>query len=289
MDNKTEIVNQGVDFIFDHLFEKIRVEEIADHCCFSRHYFNRLFKSVTGESIYGFVRRLRLERAAFELIKFPHLSITDVAAEQGYSSSNFSVLFKGHYGLSPSRFRSDPGLSLDPEARPVLERIRDLQQNRPETLLSQMDRQISIQTIPDFRLVYQRFKGNYQDLPRAWATFCEEMEHFSFGSPIEFYGISYDDPLIVGSHRCLYDLCTRITGSARAWGKNHRKIKGGTYLCYRFDGRADELKRLYNDLFAVWIPHRGHIIAPGPCFERYYPATGPGGRLLMDLCIPVLT
>ena len=62
------IVNQGVDFIVDHLFEKITVDMIADHCCFSRHYLNRLFKSVTNESIYRFIKRLRLETAAFKLV-----------------------------------------------------------------------------------------------------------------------------------------------------------------------------------------------------------------------------
>ena len=87
------IVNQGVDFIVDNLFDKISVNMVADHCCFSRHYFNRLFKSVTNESIYSFIKRLRIETAAFKLVKFPHLSITDVAVDLGFSSSNFAAIF----------------------------------------------------------------------------------------------------------------------------------------------------------------------------------------------------
>ena len=94
------IVNQGVDFIIGNLFDKITVNMIADHCCFSRYYFNRLFKSVIGESLYSFIKRLRIETAAFKLIKFPNLRITRVAAELGYSSSNFTVLFKKYYGIS---------------------------------------------------------------------------------------------------------------------------------------------------------------------------------------------
>lgn len=283
------IVNQGVDYIVDNLFEKLTVEMTADHCCFSKYYYNRLFKSVTGESVYSFIRRLRIETAAFKLIKFPHLSITHVAAELGYSSSNFAVLFKGHYGLSPSQFRSSPRLPLKPESQLVLERIRDLQKNKPVDLLKQMDRQISFEEIPDIKLVYQRFKGNYKDLPRAWQTFCEEMEPSLPDSPAEFYGISYDDPMIVGENKCLYDLCIRITGSVKVRGENTRKIPAGTYLCYRFNGHVGELSRLYNDLFAVWMPHRGHVMGPGLCFERYHAGTEPGGRIVMDLCIPVLS
>ena len=134
--NRTHItiINQGVDFIIDNLYEKLTVEMIADHCCFSRYYFNRLFKSITGENIYAFIKRLRLEAAAFKLIKFPNINITDIASELGYSSSNFSVLFKTHYGLSPSQFRANPKLPLNPAGKQMLQRILNLQKNNPQTL-----------------------------------------------------------------------------------------------------------------------------------------------------------
>ncbi len=129
------IINQGVDYIADHLFEKLTVESIADHCCFSRHYYNRLFKSVTGESVYSFIKRIRLETAAFKLIKFPHLSVTHIAAEQGCSSSNFSSLFKKHYKISPSGFRATPRLPMVPAARAILDRIQTLQKSTPASLI----------------------------------------------------------------------------------------------------------------------------------------------------------
>jgi AraC family transcriptional regulator len=289
--NRTHItiVNQGVDFIVDHLFETLTVDMIADHCCFSRYYYNRLFKSVTGESIYGFIKRLRLEAAAFKLIKCPHLSITYIAAELGYSSSNFSVLFKTHYGLSPSRFRSCPRLLLEPGSKLVLERIRNLQKNKPEALLNRMDRQVSFKEIPDITLMYQRFKGRYQDLPRVWQAFCEKMERLFPGFPVEYYGISYDDPLIAGENRCLYDLCAQVPRTVKVREENFRKIPAGSYLCYYFDGHVRELSRIYNDLFGVWMPHRGYITGPGLCFERYHPATEDGSRVVMDICVPVLS
>ena len=118
-----------------------------------------------NESIYRFIKRLRIETAAFKLIKFPHLSITEVAVELGFSSSNFSVLFNDQFGMSPSRSRTNPKLPLRPESQRILERIRDLQKNRPEKLLKRMDLNISMEIMPDIRLAYQRFQGSYQDLP----------------------------------------------------------------------------------------------------------------------------
>ncbi len=284
----TTIVNQGVDFIVDHLFEKLSVEKIADHCCFSRYYFNRLFKSVTGESIYRFIKRLRIESAAFRLIKFPHMSITDIACELGYSSSNFSVLFKEHYGISPSRFRADPPVPVDSESRPVLDRIRELQRNRPEKLLKKMDRQILFKTFDDMKLVSRRFKGNYKDLGTQWQRFCDEMEAALPDSCLKFYGISYDDPLIADEDKCLYDLCAHLPRPAGFPEGNTRKIKGGRYLVYRFEGPIPEIGRAYNDLFGVWMPHRGHIMGPGLCLERYYKASVPGNYADMALYVPVL-
>lgn len=282
------IINQGVDFIIDHLFEKITAKMIADHCCFSRHYYNRLFKAVTGESIYYFIKRLRLETAAFKLIKFPNLSITNIAGELGYTSSNFSVMFKAHYDISPSQFRLNPTLPLESGSKAVLQRIRDFQKNKPVRLLRQMDKHVSFKEIPDIKLVYKRFKGNYQKLPPVWQAFCEDMERSFSDALIEFYGISYDDPLIVGENKCLYDLCARATDSSKIKGENYRKIPGGLYLHYHFEGHVKKISRIYNDLLAVWMPHRGYVLGQGICFERYHRESVPGVHAVMDLCIPIL-
>ncbi len=288
--NRTHItiINQGVDFIIDNLVEKLTVEMIADHCCFSRYYFNRLFRSITGENIYAFIKRLRLEAAAFKLIKFPNISITDIAAELGYSSSNFSVMFKSHYSISPSQFRANPKLPLNPAGKQMLQRILDLQKNKPKTLLRQMDKQVFFEEFPEIKLAYQRFNGNYRNLSPVWENFCDKMERSFPDAPIEFYGISYDDPLVAGEDRCQYDLCARVTDSMKCAGDNFKKIHSGLYLCYRFEGHVSELPRVFSDLFGVWMPHRGHIMGQGLCLERYHRTSVPGVFVVMDLCVPVL-
>jgi AraC family transcriptional regulator len=265
----------------------LTVELIADHCCFSRYYYNRLFKSVTGESVYSFIKRIRIETAAFKLIKFPHLSVTHIAAELGYSSSNFSVLFKKHYGVSPSGFRNKPSLPLIPAARDILDRIQTLQKSTPASLLEKMDRNISIRKLPAIKLAYSRYKGNYMNLIPVWQDFCDKMAHANPGADIEYYGISYDDPLIAGHDRCLYDLCARVDPGIK-WGhRNLRKIRGGSYICYRFEDHISKLQNVYNDLFAVWMPRRGYIMGPGLCLERYRSGLGPDGLIDLDICIPV--
>ena len=62
-----ESVNQAIDYILRHMEEDVTLDDVAEYCHFSKYYFSRLFKEQTGESVYAFIRRLRLEQSAFRL------------------------------------------------------------------------------------------------------------------------------------------------------------------------------------------------------------------------------
>lgn len=95
-------VNEAIDYIFCHVEEDIGLEDVAEHCHFSKFYFSRLFKEQTGESVYGFIKRVRLEQSAFRLKVERDRRITEISADYGYSSSNFSSAFKLHYDVIAS-------------------------------------------------------------------------------------------------------------------------------------------------------------------------------------------
>ena len=59
-----ESVNQAIDYILRHMEEDVTLDDVAEYCHFSKYYFSRLFKEQTGESVYAFIRRLRLEQSA---------------------------------------------------------------------------------------------------------------------------------------------------------------------------------------------------------------------------------
>lgn len=61
------VINQAMNFIFEHLDEEITVDDVARHCCYSRYHLMRMFKEHTDEAIYQFMKRLRLERSAWRL------------------------------------------------------------------------------------------------------------------------------------------------------------------------------------------------------------------------------
>ena len=84
----SKAINQAIDYILQHIEEKLTLNEVAAHCYFSPYYFSRLFKTQTGESVYQFIKRVRLEQSAFRLKTEKERSITEISADYGYSSSN---------------------------------------------------------------------------------------------------------------------------------------------------------------------------------------------------------
>jgi len=82
------------------------VEELAKLCNVSKHYFCRVFKSITGKSVMEYLRDFRL-RVASVLLQSTDRSISDIAASCGFDSANyFSRCYKQHYGHSPRQGRN---------------------------------------------------------------------------------------------------------------------------------------------------------------------------------------
>lgn len=71
-------------------------------------HFQRLFKSLVGDTLGNYLRGRRLTRAA-QLLTNSQLGIIDIAMESGFNSHEaFSRSFKSHFSLTPKAFRQSP-------------------------------------------------------------------------------------------------------------------------------------------------------------------------------------
>ena len=104
MDRK-KLVNQSIDYIMEHLEEDLTLDTISAQFFISKYHFDRIFKEETGESIYAFIKRCKVDQSAVDMKLNPDKSITDIGLEYGYSSSNYSSVFRKHHNTSPTRFR----------------------------------------------------------------------------------------------------------------------------------------------------------------------------------------
>lgn len=92
-------------YVQSHLDEELTPHKLALVAFFSEHHFHRIFRAVVGESVMDHVRRLRLERAAFQL-KTSRSSVFSIAMDAGYGAQEaFTRIFQAYFGLAPRTFR----------------------------------------------------------------------------------------------------------------------------------------------------------------------------------------
>ncbi len=277
-------INQAINYIYQNLDRNLTVEDIATHCCFSKYYFNRIFKSVVNESIYSFIKRIKLECAAFKL-RSTRRAITEIALEVGYSPSNFASAFKEYFGVNASEFRKTYDLPLKDTYRTIVEHIKKVR--KQEDFFGAIDARMSIRPIEGMILEYQRFIGNYyKGLSPAWEGFCREMSlKYVFDKGTRFIGISYDDPLVANENRCIYDMCLKVE---KVNSVNVLKIRPGTYACYEFYDGLENLNKSYHEIFALWLPFCQYDLNDQFCLEIYHSRMDDEGKMHLDICVPII-
>ena len=83
--------------------------------------------AIVGETLNQFIQRIRLEKAASQLIDNPKKSITEIAFDCGFSgSATFARAFKESFGISASQYRSGE--------RPVDSKIRKTNRKLDQSL-----------------------------------------------------------------------------------------------------------------------------------------------------------
>ena len=92
-------------YIKSHLHENITIEMLAQHLNLSTRYFRKLFTEKYGISPKEYIENKRWEKAA-TLLTTTNLTLSQIAEACGLTSAYyFSVRFKQHFGVSPSKYR----------------------------------------------------------------------------------------------------------------------------------------------------------------------------------------
>lgn len=95
----------AMDYIYDHLHEKISEDDIADHASVSKSYLSRIFHKDVGVTITAYIAIKRIE-AAQNMLKYSDYQPLDIGNYLGFSShSHFINIFKKYTGMTPGEFR----------------------------------------------------------------------------------------------------------------------------------------------------------------------------------------
>lgn len=100
-------VTDAIDYIYNHITERITVEELSKAVCISPTYFSRVFKKEVGVSISGYIRARKIDYAK-NLLQFSDMDMADIAAYLSFSSqSHFIQQFRQQTGITPKVFRDN--------------------------------------------------------------------------------------------------------------------------------------------------------------------------------------
>lgn len=93
------------DIISKSYMEDITIQIIADQMYMTPNYLSLLFKKNTGQTINGYITKVRMEKA-MELLRDPSVRISEVSQLVGYKDSDyFSKVFKRFTGMNPSEYK----------------------------------------------------------------------------------------------------------------------------------------------------------------------------------------
>ncbi len=103
--DKRQAVHRMRAYIDAHLHEPITIQALARQARYSVYYASRMFKDLTGESPFAYIRQRRLAAAAHTL-HGGHARVIDVALDYEFDShEGFTRAFSRHFGVSPTSFR----------------------------------------------------------------------------------------------------------------------------------------------------------------------------------------
>lgn len=239
-----------LEHVHTHLDEELTPAGIAEVSGFSLHHFHRVFRGMMGESVMGYVRRLRLERAAFRL-KHAGGDVTSVAFAHGYDSHEaFTRAFHAHFGVPPSAYR---------------ERER-------ETAV-----QASIREEPARLLLTTTHVGPYEQVGAAWGRLMGTVSGLGLPALGPTVGLVHDDPEITPPEKCRYEAGWLLDRDARVSppsGFAIRQLPGGAHAVALHRGPYAGVLETYVGLLGRFLPRRSVEVTNEPVLEMYLDAPG---------------
>lgn len=105
----SEPIQKALDYIAEHYYEPIQLEQLAQITSLSLSYFKKRFKEETGVSPIDHINTIKIESAKHQL-QTTTLSVTEIAFNLGFSSSSyFCSVFKKYLNISPRDYRKVNG------------------------------------------------------------------------------------------------------------------------------------------------------------------------------------
>ncbi|MDA4845636.1 AraC family transcriptional regulator [Hoeflea poritis] len=267
-------------YIHDHADTDLSLDTLADVACMSRFHWHRVFRAMTGETVAGAVRRIRLHKASLQLIATDD-PVSSIADRFGYPNlASFTRAFTAEKGLSPSAFREKRK-----SARLELLKSRGSDNMYP----------VKIEKCPELTIAAVAHKGPYQGLSAAFEKVVRIF--FSRGLLDQWAGmvaLYHDDSDMVPETELRAHagvILARPDGFPRDIdGLDIMPVAASRYAIVEHKGPYMTLHDAYQWFFGTWLPASDIELRDAPLVEFYVnnPRDVSPEDLRTDIRIPVV-
>ena len=274
-------VNRVINFIHANLDYSLDLEALAKQACLSKFHFSRIFKNFISQSPLQYLWRVRLERAARKLWFDGETSITKIAYDCGFSSSQvFSQSFKSQFGIAPRSYRTQPVW------RPSKLAI----ENQFET--QRLD-QVRIEQRSACRVAYICCFGPYDrdqgSIPDAFSRLnCWATDHNLASNTAAKIGICPDNRRVTPDAFCSYDACVAVPDSINEDNVvSVQTIPAGRYAVLSVRCPNAQILAHWEWMASNWRLLRGKTYEQRWSYELYHanPAGTADPMFGVDLCL----
>lgn len=266
--------------IEENLSKPLELIDLASRAGFSPYHFHRVFSSLIHENPKTYIRRLRLERAVYQMKVSPD-NVLDIGLDAGFNShESFTRAFMRHFKMSPADFRD----MLKEFRQCVGESFRDYSNWEYETSKTlKVSRQekttaISLEQFPEEHVLFTRYRGQYEALSEKgrsidtlWGPlFDYAEEHGLVYDRTRLIGICHDDPYVTEASKIRFDACLPIQDEVA--GNEHigqRSIESGLCAVRRHNKGFEEIANTFAFIGVEWLPIQNYMLKAKPHFEVY--------------------
>ena len=274
-----ERIENVITYLTNHLDESLDLYRLADEACLSPYHFHRIYLALMGETVAETIRRLRLQRAAANLLT-SEVPMTKLATAAGYSSVQaFTRAFRDTYGIAPATYRKRGGLTAAPNSVAPNFKVESSIQNakvqhfKPQTVLALTHR-------GDYMKIDQTFEKLI-----IWAD-----RHHLLGPLTRVFGVYHDDPTITSVSKLRSDACITVSTTIPTEGDFHiTQTPGGHCAVLSHAGPYTELNNAFNNIYTGWLPGSGYEPDDQPCFSEHLsnPRITPPAQLRTLVYMPL--
>lgn len=276
----------SIDYVEQHLFEEMHVDDIAQAAYFSTYHYCRMFKALVGHSVMDYVRKRRLSEAA-DLLAKTDTPIIDIALQCQFDSQEaFTRAFKQMFNVTPGKYRK-----INEPFRLLFKRkfndqtLQHRQQQislEPQIIVKPTMNTIGIPTIYD----YDDF-----DLPFMWSVFKVRKQEipnivgrYGFGIYENYQERIDDTERTVFTYLC----CVEVSSlDIIPEGMIGRIIPEQRYAVFTHRGLMDTMDETLRYIWGIWLPKSPYDYAERPDFELYSQRFHRSKNPEIDLYIPV--